>query len=347
MARPSKIEISDNNRRTTCSMCGKSYATKRNNFAKSYSVLSKGIGYMSICKDCLDRIYTEYLDACNDPVLAVRQTCRKLDLYWSETLFEQAFAKSTVRQVIHRYCTLLTGHSYAGMCYDDTLIGEGRLWELTPKPATSLPSPEDESGEGYSDEDGSEESERLTLSDIDQEVIEAWGIGYTPEMYRDLEQRRKFWLKKLPKDVELDIGTEALIRQICSLELDINRDRAAGRSVEKSVTALNTLLGSANLKPVQKKDTNDSTLENTPLGVWLYKYENKRPLPNDEYEDSKLLKYLFTWMGHVLVMLGVKNSPYAQMYQAEIDRLRVERPEYDGDDEELFMDYLNGGDDDA
>ena len=51
----------------------------------------------------------------------------------------------------------------------------------------------------------------------------------------------------------MDVSDCAIIRQICMLEVTIARDTAAGKSTDKSVNALNSLLGSANLKPVQKK----------------------------------------------------------------------------------------------
>ena len=187
------------------------------------------------------------------------------------------------------------------------------------------------------------------MEDIPQEVRIFWGSGYTPEMYVELEQRRQYWMSRLGTENDLDIGTEALIRQICSLELDINRDRAAGRSVEKSITALNTLLGSANLKPVQKKqpDDADAALENTPLGVWLYRYENKRPLPevDDDLKDvNGIKKYIFTWMGHLCRMLGDKNT-YSKLYEDEIEKYRVQRPEYaDEDDETMMMDIFTESD---
>ena len=37
-------------------------------------------------------------------------------------------------------------------------------------------------------------------------------------------------------------------------------------------------------------------------------------------------------------MLGVKNG-YTKLYDEEIDRLRVEKPEYDGDDDEALMSH--------
>ena len=255
--------------------------------------------------------------------MATRQLCRKLDLYWDDRLFDSVERNAKAGQVIKQYLSKLGQPTYAGMSYDDTLIIEGKLWDFadTKTDITNMLGPDGEP--------------------IGDDVIAFWGPGYTPAMYYELEQRRSYWMSKLSDGVELDVGTEAIIRQICSLELDINRDRAAGRSVEKSIGALNTLLGSANLKPVQKRQEEaDASLGSTPLGVWLYRYENKRPLP-DTYEDSKILKYVFTWMGHLCKMMGVKGNKYTKLYEDEIRKYTVNKPEYDGDDEEAFLDELD------
>lgn len=44
-------------------------------------------------------------------------------------------------------------------------------------------------------------------------------------------------------------------------------------------------------------------------------------------------------------MLGVKNG-YTKMYEDEINRLKVEKPEYDGDEEDLLIESYSAGDDD-
>ena len=113
--------------------------------------------------------------------------------------------------------------------------------------------------------------------------------------------------------------------------------------------ALNTLLGSANLKPAQKKSDADTEneLANTPLGVWLWKYENKRPLPeiDEQLKDvNGIKKYVFTWMGHLCKMLNIKNT-FTRLYEEEIERLRVEKPEYEDEDEETLLidSYSEGG----
>ena len=325
------MAIEVNTDRVICTKCGISYGRRKGYFPVNYGMLYKGTGHTAVCRDCIDKMYDAYLSQCEDPGRAVRQMCRKLDLYWDEKLFNQTYSKTSPRTVMTQYMAKLTGASYAGKSYDDTLSKEGSLWTFGEAPEE--PEPAEPAATVIWDDDSDSEMP-------DERVIAFWGPGYTPGMYRELERRFSLWMEKFPKGVDVDIGTEAIIRQICSLELDINRDRAKGKSVDKSINALNTLLGSANLKPVQRKQEEaDANLDGTPLGVWIQRFEKERPLPEVD-EDCKdvnhLRKYVFIWMGHLCKMLGLKNG-YEKMYEDEIARLRVEKPEYDGDDDEAFM----------
>lgn len=313
-----------------CCKCGRVYEKRKNNFPVSYEMLYKGAGYIPICKDCVDSMYNAYLSQCNNPMAAARQMCRKLDLYWSERVFEAVEKKSAGNSVMRSYIAKLNSLTHSGKSYDDTLSEEGTLWKM-PNIISALPL-------------------EYCGDDVPEEVVAFWGTGYTPEMYADLEQRRSYWMSRFPDGMELDIGTEAIVRQICSLELDINRDRAAGRSIEKSVNALNTLLGSASLKPVQKKGDSDSALEQTPFGVWISRWETKRPIPDvdQELQDvDGIIKYVLTWFyGHTAKMVGIKNS-FSKLYEKAIDRLRVAHPEFDDEDDDSFLfDVFDGGDDD-
>lgn len=328
------IELSSD--RIVCFKCGLAYSRRKGYFSVSYAIQHKGVGYLPICKDCVDNMYNQYLARCdNNSESAVRQMCRKLDIYWSKKLYEAVKIKTTSRSMMTQYLAkLANGAKTVGKCYDDTLSEEGTLWEFAG--FTEEPEQPAETEPAISEEE--------LLKDIPDEVIAFWGTGYTADMYTQLEQRRSYWMSKFPGDFDLDIGTEAIIRQICSLELDINRDRAAGKPIEKSVTALNTLLGSMNLKPVQKRQEElDAGINNTPMGVWLYKYEQKRPLPDidDSLKDvNGIKKYVFTWMGHLCKMLGIKNS-YSKLYEDEIERYKVDKPEYEGDDEDLLEDFFS------
>lgn len=316
-----------------CSRCGRSYGRRKGYYPVSYSSLYKGTGYLSVCKDCVEAMYDDYLKQSGDQKAAVRQICRKLDLYWSESIYGAVEKKTSPRTIIISYIAKSCTQTYAGKSYDDTLIMEKSLWDFSRQQMgydqnrQRIDLEENEDGEDV--EDNSESVE------IPDDVKLYWGSGFTPEMYIELESRRQFWLSKYPEGTILDPGEDALLRQVCNLEITINHDRAAGKAIDKNVNALNSLLGSMNIKPSQKKDDgSDDTLER-PLGVWLYKYEHKRPLPDTE-DDNRLKKYIFTWMGHVCKMLGIKNT-YQKMYNEEISRLSVQKPEFDGDEEELLI----------
>lgn len=324
----------------TCYRCGKEYPRHKGYFYTSYGRYYKGKGYLPYCKDCVDSIYQKNLIQCNFSKDAVRQTCRMLNLYWNEELYDLIEKKSTAQNRMVQYLAKLNQNQYAGKSFDDTLEEAGTLWSFAKfnnlqEPPSSVavedPTPE----------------EHLVKEETAQEVIDYWGIGYSDEMYRRLEQRRRRYIKMYPDDFSeesVDIGNDVLLRQICMLEVDEDGD------IAKNANTINTLLGSLNKKPVQKKvdESVDNGLLNTPMGVWLYRYEYERPLPEvDESlkDQNHIKKYIFTWMGHLAKMLGIKNG-YTKLYEEEIERLRVEKPEYEEeDDETLLIDsYSEDGD---
>lgn len=315
-----------------CCKCGRKYSRRKGYFPVSYAVLYKGIGYIPVCKECIDSMYDTYLAQCKDQKMAVRQMCRKLDLYWSDSVYEVVTRKSSTRSVMTQYIAKISSITHAGKSYDTTLSAEGVLWNFwtESEPVEEEPSVAPEPVRTISPPDA---------TDIPEDIIAFWGSGYSDDMYRELEQRRQYWMSRLPAGTELDVGTEALIRQICSLELDINRDRFAGKAIDKSVNALNNLLGSANLKPTQRKnDGADAELNSTPLGVWAWRWENNYPIPepDDKAKENSIKKYIFTWMGHISKLLGIKGM-YTKLYEEEVERLRVEKPEYEDLDEEDLL----------
>ena len=105
-------------------------------------------------------------------------------------------------------------------------------------------------------------------------------------------------------------------------------------------------MSSLNVKPNQKSDES-SELESTPLGVWAKRWEDKRPIPDydDEIQEPKIIKYISVWLlGHLAKALGLKNM-YSQVYEDEIAKYRVEKPEYEEeDDDQLIADIVAGDD---
>lgn len=55
-----------------------------------------------------------------------------------------------------------------------------------------------------------------------------------------------------------------------------------------------------------------------------------------------IVRYITVWfLGHLCKMLGIKNT-YCKLYEDEIAKMRIERPEYeDEDDETMFNDIFS------
>ena len=323
-----------------CCRCGTAYGRRKGYFPVCYAGMYRGTGYLPICKPCVDLMYGEYLSQCGDAKRATRQMCRKLDLYWNSQIYDSVEKKATTRTMMTNYIQRVNNISYAGKSYDDTLLAEGKLWaehgaQTEPVIAPVVTEPAD--------------GDSLSLDDIPKEVIEFWGPGYPPETYLELEQRLQYYRGQMGDDAKADLGTDTLLRQIAMMEIDINRARADGRSVDKMVNSLNSLLSSLN-KP-QKNAAVDSAVANTPFGVWIKRWEDERPLP--EMDESMkdvdgITKYVLTWVfGHMAKMLKIKNLR-TPLYDDAVARLRVEHPEYDDeDDETLLYDLFQDGDGNA
>lgn len=333
-----------------CHRCGTGFSKRKGNFPVSYSMMNKGTGYLCVCKRCLDDMFQSYFDECGDLALAARHICRKLDLYWNEELFNKIAEKSTRSNVITAYTVRLSNPKYVGMSYDDTLRELGMPDGFDDDVSAVKPPMSSDGVSKRQDEPVDDGEDDI---DVPEEVMAFWGSGCTKSMCNELQQRFDYWVGKLGGSnvVDNDIGTQMLLKQICSLEIDINRDRAIGKPVDKNMNVLNTLLGSAKLKPVQKDD-GDSSLESTPFGVWIRLWENQKPIPkpDPELEDvDGIVKYITVWFfGHVCKMLGIKNH-YCKLYEDEIAKRRVDAPQYDDEDDDTFLsDILGevGGDDD-
>lgn len=333
-----------------CTRCPRSFTKQKGNFPGAQSPMwRENGGYLPVCRHCVDELYEHYkehyntLGDSNAEKSALRRICLKFDIYWSDDIYKMLSKTSTTNSRVLSYISKSNLYQFVGKTFDDTLDEEAAI--DADKAAWMLHQQPDES------EDGKEEAkspQTSLISQIDQDVIEFWGPGLRPDMYVELEQRRRYWMNHLPDGVELGIGIEALIRQICNLEVDINRDRALGKSVDKAIGTLNTLLGSAMLKPSQKTDGVDGAAEKTPFGVWIKRWEDKRPIPDpdpDMQDVDGIVRYIDIWLkGHLSKMLGKKNA-YSALYEQEISKMRLERPEFDDDDEETFFSDVFGEED--
>jgi hypothetical protein len=300
----------------------------------------RGTGYLPICGECVDKLYEYYRKMLADDREAMRRICMKLDLYWSDHIYEMVERTAGVNSRIKNYIGKTNLIKYIDKTFDDTLLEEAT--RNTDQRSDIFAFNEDMIPEEESD--GEDD-----LSSIDQSIIDFWGTGYSSSFYSELDRRYNDWTggNEVP-----DPGERALYKQICLLETTIARDSAKGKAIDKNVNALNTLLGSMNLKPTQRKDEGDAELDHMPLGVGIQTWEFQRPLPEtpDELKDrSHIIKDITIWfLGHACKMIGLRNG-YCKMYEDAMEELRVKRPELADEDDDTFLsdifdDTVAGGD---
>ena len=324
------------NQKYICFRCGISYSRQKGFFPVSHSPMYRGVGYMPTCVDCIDVMFDQYRVKLGSDRSAMKRLCMKMDLYWNDSIYDMVERSSAGSSIPRNYIGKTNLIRYIDKTYDDTLVEEAKASADVKTDLLDVFLPDED------DQIETDSGEEIVIPD---DVALFWGPGYTPQMYLELEGRRKYWISRYPDGYIFDIGEEALIRQICNLEIDINHDRAAGKSIDKNVNTLNSLLGSANLKPTQKKtEEADAEYDSTPLGVWIKRWENTRPIPepDPELQDvDGIIRYIEIWFkGHLAKMVGLKNS-YSKMYEDEIAKMRVERtlPEEE-DDETVFNDIF-------
>ena len=241
-----------------CTRCPRDYTKQKGNFPASQSpIYRENGGYLPVCRHCVDEMYQHYKTVLGDEKSAIRRICMKFDIYWNDKIYGMLNKSSTTNSRVLSYISKSNLYQFVGKTFDDTLDEENELMQRSSDVAL--------------DEIIADSNEEITIS---SEIVEFWGAGFAPSFYIDLERRLKYWCGDTDR-YSMDVSECAIIRQICMLEVTITRDTAAGKSTDKSVNALNTLLGSANLKPVQKKkeENLDAAAESTPFGVWIRKIE--------------------------------------------------------------------------
>jgi len=321
------------NQRFVCCRCGTAFSRQKGYFPVSHSPMYRSSGYLPWCNDCIESMYDGYRRDLQDDRAAMKRMCMKMDLYWSDAIYEMVERTAGVNSRIRNYIGKTNMIRYIDKTFDDTLREDSEADKIAAANNDQLQA-------GYLPEDESAEIE------IPEDVKLFWGPGYTPGMYLELEERRKYWMSQYPDEYKTDAGEDAIIRQICNVEIDINHDRAAGKDPDKKINTLNNLIGSMNLRPAQRKtDERDAALEKMPLGVGIQKWEYYRPLPEtpaDRKDVHGLIRNVTTWfLGHACKMVGLHNS-YCKMYEDEMNRLRVSHPEYDEEDDDTVLSELFG-----
>lgn len=303
-----------------CCMCGKGYPKQRGNFpVAGKSMLWKGNNsFLPFCKTCVDILMKTLTDFYSgNEEHALRHLCCIFDWCYNETASAMS-ATGSVRCNVSRatsYSTKLgtTPSRARGETFLDTIKAEVEERDSINE-ATLMTD---------------EEEEKLSDFVVTNEMIRAWGKGFSADQYEYLEEQYQDWITK---NVCKTKAQEELFRNIALAQLDVRVTRQKGGKVTEAQKVLQDLMNSANILPKQNSD--NILGETQTFGTLLKKIEETRPLPEPDpmWEDVDGIKqYVDTWFyGHLSKALGIKND-CADEYDKEIRKYTVERPS----DEEL------------
>lgn len=157
-----------------------------------------------------------------------------------------------------------------------------------------------------------------------KEIKKKFGVGYSESDYLYLQEQYDDWRARTEIDSK---AADMYVMQICLQNMDIDKDRKAGKDVTNKLKALDILMNSAKLQP--KQNVSNSINDSLTFGQLVEKIENEKPIPepDPEFRDvnniGKLLRVYFS--GHLSKALGLKNS-FSEEYEKEIDKYTVESP---------------------
>ena len=269
-----------------CTVCGKRYTTQQRNFYKSYSPLYKGNnGYISVCKDCTQELYNHYLVTLGTEKRAIERICMKFDIYFSESAYKGAKRKDKYGNRLSNYISNIGLLHYKGLTYDNTIDEREKALDYE------------------NEQELREMTSNMSVSEnqfVNAEVVDFFGTGFTPDEYRFLNKQYNDWITRHECETK---SQEEIFKRLTYNQLETKKALQEGKKTENLDKTFQDLLGSANIKPVQKNSLSDSV---QPFGVMLAEWEEEEPLPDID-EDLKdvdnIKEYIETWF-----IGGLKSS---------------------------------------
>jgi len=375
-------------RKYTCFRCQTEYARPETSFFKAQSSLYKGnYGHIHICKQCVNDLFGHYFDAIGDGRQAMLRLCEKLDLYWHEDIWSSVCMKtSTTQSRAAAYFRQANLRQYEGKTFDDwhdedaasrtvsedeCAAFEAALAQLEEDQAAAAAAMEaaraleaSASAELEAARKLREEAQDVGEDEEEEpaptpEQLERWGAELPGWYYAEADRVYSRWDAQLDPTIDRNNAANwGILKQICLTEVQINEAISKGKQSDAARLqgTYNTLIGSASLKPAQRKDDAAKTdLEGLPLGVLAKIHEGIKPIQDvePELEDIDALRrtHFAMFLGGLAKMFKWRNR-YADLFDAEFSRFTAKAPERSPDDEdegasESLMAKMFGGDADG
>lgn len=225
-------------------------------------------GIMSICSDCIDKIYTDILLVTNSIPASVKRVCRMLNVAFVPSAMDAATKDAQTREANGSKASRFFGK------YKSRIINMLR---------TGI---HDNSVDMTYKEDG-------VMVASNETVI-------THNDTPDFEQLKKFWGTDSRDDIgflEREMGRyrsgyvldtpaqETLVKELCYLILEIDKDRKQDKSVDSKLKSLSALMNSMGISPNMESAASGGKASEA-FGVWIRDIEETTPA--EWYKDKSI-----------------------------------------------------------
>jgi hypothetical protein len=330
--------LSEADKKYVCCRCGRAYPRPQRNFFTSHSQLFAACeGFLPWCRFCSEDVRKRLAEKYGEEE-GMRRTCLHFDWYWSAEIYarmnEAPAQEGITTCAAYRRLAAQPPNTEKTSCdtLDEEAAAAAQYFTMSPEIQEKLTE-----NVLYNGSPPPEPEPEPELPPVTDEMRVFWGGGFTPADYWGFQNRYAEWVKHYASPDDIMPADQTLLRQICMQEVSIARDMAAGKPTTQATTVLNTLIGSANLKPVQRQAVERATGSATdPLGVMIKIYENDKPIPEPDPELAdvdNMGKNILTWfLGALAAMAKVKNRWSNTFYDEAMRRLTVRKPSYDLDE---------------
>jgi len=224
-------------------------------------------GFMSICRDCCNEIYSLFLQNETTMERTLLRICRLLNVKYDERAIEAT--QVHLQTLIDRGSD---GSNVFGI-YKAKVMAVSKV----------NPGERGDTSQNYT---FVEPSSEVTQAAREVEVRNSeyyeqnWGKGMTEVDYDYLEQEFSKWKRTTKCDTQSE---EILVREICHKQNEIRAAREVGKSVDGQVKSLQELMKNSALTPATQNIANSGRNADT-FGNWIKDIENLSPA--EWYEDQ-------------------------------------------------------------
>lgn len=315
-----------------CCKCGTITDSYEKLFPKTNSGLYAGCeGYLPICKTCLNKLYSEFLDIYKDHFVVLRRICQLFDIYYNENL-AKSLLNSDIRTIPTRYISKCNLNPHAGKTYNDTIFEEEKAKKVQEITEKSLRQQQEKIIEEVSDEEKDEE--------VKKQLLEARKIFGSIT-----DESEALFLKNEYDDWKFRTGAkskaeEQIIINICYNELSLKKARESGTSTKAIEETLLSNIKAGGWQPKTEENGDEMA-----LGQWIQVIEQEKPISEvqDRYKDVDHLKDMIDvfFYGHLGKATGLKNT-YVDKYDVVMKKYSVIRDESTNDEQDDIMSRLFG-----